>query len=112
MADPGEDNVLVLLLSELRARLTIMNDYLVARDPEFAVTMDRRLADMLKIQCSVAAEDLEDYRSMVREYGPVRWPTLDELEQQVRQDSRRRLLRIVRPEGSDGPSSDPPGPAQ
>lgn len=112
MADPGEDNVLVLLLSELRARLTIMADYLAARDPEFSVTMDRRLAEMLKIQLSAAAEDLEDYRSMVQEYGPVRWPTLDELGQQVRQDSRRRLLRIVHPVGSGGPSPDPPEPAQ
>jgi hypothetical protein len=65
---------------------------------------------MLKVNLSAAAEDLDEYRAMVREQGPVRYPTLDELEQQARRAHRRRLLCVVRPEAPDASDPDPPAP--
>lgn len=63
MADQAEDNVLVMFLAEIRAKLTIITDYLAARDPAFSFTMDRRFP---KCSRSTSARRLKIWTSTVR----------------------------------------------
>lgn len=89
--DPTKEleDVLVMHLASIHAKLDAITAYLTSTDQQFTRYLTRRQKDTFSLQVSAVGDYLADIRALIREHGPVRFPTLREFGRKMRQSKAR-----------------------